>query len=100
MQLVCVVLDCQPWFEDSMALLDFGLRIINLIPSFQRGQVLGKIPVIDGFKSYVNVVSRDGCPAHDGREAEKIEVKTHLPYDRAPVKPAKRPVAEISWEMM
>ena len=44
MQLVCVVLDCQPWFEDSMALLDLVLRIINLIPSFQRGRCWGRSP--------------------------------------------------------
>ena len=67
MQLVCVILDCQPWFEDSMALLDFGFENYKSHTVISEGQVLGKIPVIDGFKSYVNVVSRRWLSCHDGR---------------------------------
>jgi D-alanyl-D-alanine carboxypeptidase (penicillin-binding protein 5/6) len=99
MQLVCVVLDCQPWFEDSMALLDFGFENYKSHTVISEGQVLGKIPVIDGFKSYVNVVSKEMVvlPMMEG-EAEKIEVKTHLPSTiRAPVKAGQKAgYAEIS----
>ncbi len=88
MQLVCVVLDCQPWFDDSAALLDYGFANFKPYTVVSKGQVLGRIPVRDGYETRVAAVCREEIllPVKEGEEKE-ISVEVKLPqYLRAPVK--------------
>nr|MBO2494433.1 D-alanyl-D-alanine carboxypeptidase [Clostridia bacterium] len=88
MQLVCVVLDCQPWFEDSAALLDYGFENFKLHTAVAKGQVMGYIPVKDGYEEKVAAICRDeiALPIREGEEKE-IAVEVKLPqYIKAPVK--------------
>lgn len=88
MQLVCVVLDCQPWFDDSAALLDYGFANFKPYAVVSKEQVLGHIPVRDGYEAQVAAVCREEIllPVREGEEKE-ISVEVKLPqYLKAPVK--------------
>ena len=88
MQLVCVVLDCQPWFDDSAALLDYGFANFKPYTVVSKGQVLGRIPVKDGYEAQVAAVCTEEIllPVKEGEEKE-ISVEIKLPQHlRAPVK--------------
>lgn len=88
MQLVCVVLDCQPWFDDSATLLDYGFANFKPYTVVSKEQVLGHIPVRDGYEAQVAAVCREEIllPVREGEEKE-ISVEVKLPqYLKAPVK--------------
>ncbi|MDN5277404.1 MAG: hypothetical protein PWR01_1369 [Clostridiales bacterium] len=88
MQLVCVVLDCQPWFDDSATLLDYGFANFKPYAVVSKEQVLGHIPVRDGYEARVAAVCREEIllPVREGEEKE-ISVEVKLPqYLKAPVK--------------
>ncbi|SFP83053.1 D-alanyl-D-alanine carboxypeptidase (penicillin-binding protein 5/6) [Caldicoprobacter faecalis] len=88
MQLVCVVLDCQPWFDDSATLLDYGFANFKPYTVVSKKQVLGHIPVRDGYEAQVAAVCREEIllPVREGEEKE-ISVEVKLPqYLKAPVK--------------
>jgi D-alanyl-D-alanine carboxypeptidase (penicillin-binding protein 5/6) len=92
MQLVCIVLNCQPWFEDSMALLNFCFTNFKPHTVISEGQVLGKVSVVDGFESSVDVISGEDVvlPVKEG-EAGKIKIRAYLPsFIKAPVKAGKK----------
>lgn len=88
MQLVCVVLDCQPWFEDSMAIMDYGFDTFKPYTVFSSEQLLKQIHVEDGFEKEVGAVIKDDIilPVKEGEE-ENIKIKFDLPDAiKAPVK--------------
>lgn len=88
MQLVCVVLDCQPWFDDSAALLDYGFANFKPYTVISKEQVMGYIPVRDGYEAQVTAICREDIvlPIKEGEEKE-ISVEVKLPkYLKAPVK--------------
>jgi D-alanyl-D-alanine carboxypeptidase (penicillin-binding protein 5/6) len=88
MQLVCIVLDCQPWFEDSMTLLNYGFANFKPYTIISEKQILGQVPVVDGFEKQVDVVCRERIVLPVKKEEEKkIKIKSHLPHSiKAPVK--------------
>ena len=59
MQLVAVVLDCQPWFEDSAAILNYGFSNYEMKKLFSTKEVVGQIPIKDGFEKNVELVLQD-----------------------------------------
>ena len=83
----CIVLDCQPWFEDSMTLLNYGFANFKYTIISEK-QILGQVPVVDGFEKQVDVVCRERIVLPVKKEEEKkIKIKTHLPHSiKAPVK--------------
>lgn len=88
MQLVCVVLDCQPWFDDSAALLDYGFSNFKPYTVISKEQVMGYIPVKDGYEVQVAAICREEIvlPVKEGEE-KGILVEVKLPnYLKAPVK--------------
>jgi D-alanyl-D-alanine carboxypeptidase (penicillin-binding protein 5/6) len=88
MQLVCIVLDCQPWFEDSAALLNYGFEHFNPYTVLNKGQILDEVPVKDGFEKKVDVVIQNQIiiPVQEGEEKD-IKIKVHAPpVIKAPIK--------------
>lgn len=88
MQLVCVVLNCQPWFDDSMAILDYGFKEYKPHEVLSSGDKLGIIPVKDGFEDQVEILLNEDVvlPIQEGEE-KKIDVKIECPERlTAPVK--------------
>lgn len=87
MQLVTVVLNCQPWFEDSAALLDYGFTNYEMKKLFSKGETMGEIPVRDGFKKKVGIVLLDdiSLPLTSGEE-EKLQITIKAPETlKAPI---------------
>ena len=87
MQLVAVVLNCQPWFEDSAAILDYGFREYQMTPLFSQGERVGSIPVKNGFKKEVELIVKDdiSVPLTD-EEREQVSITLKHPESlRAPV---------------
>lgn len=87
MQLVAVVLNCQPWFDDSGALLDYGFGEYQMIELFSEGEIVGNIPVKNGFKKEVRLSIKDdiSAPLTD-QEQEDISITLkHPEYLKAPV---------------
>ncbi|HZJ83387.1 MAG TPA: D-alanyl-D-alanine carboxypeptidase family protein [Clostridia bacterium] len=80
MQLVSIVLDCQPWFQDSSAILDYGFAHYKMIKLFSKGDAVGSIPVEKGFEERVNLILNDDLtiPLTD-EELEKIQIKVKQP---------------------
>lgn len=92
MQLVSVVLNCHPWFDDSMALLDYGFKEYHPHQVFTKGQVLGEIDVKYGSEKKIPMMIREGVvlPLKEDEEKE-LEVKIQVPSAlRAPVKAGTR----------
>lgn len=87
MQLVAVVLDCQPWFDDSAALLDYGFSHYDMKKLFQKGDVVGEVPVKNGFQKKVELIVKDdiSIPLSEG-EIEKLQISLkHPDFVKAPV---------------
>jgi D-alanyl-D-alanine carboxypeptidase (penicillin-binding protein 5/6) len=92
MQLVSVVLNCHSWFDDSMALLDYGFKEYHPHQVFTNDQVLGEIDVRNGSEKKIPMMIREGVvlPLKEGEE-KKIEVKIQVPFAlKAPVKAGTR----------
>lgn len=88
MQLVCVVINCQPWFDDSMAILDYGFKEFRSHEVLSAGDKLGTIPVKNGFEEQVEILLNEDIvlPIREGEE-KKINVKLECPESlTAPVK--------------
>ena len=87
MQLVAVVLDCQPWFDDSAAILDYGFSNYKMTKIFEKGEIVGQIPVKKGFEKTVDLMLMDdvSIPLAEG-ELEKIQISLkHPEFLKAPV---------------
>jgi D-alanyl-D-alanine carboxypeptidase (penicillin-binding protein 5/6) len=87
MQLVAVVLNCQPWFEDSAAILDYGFREYQMTPLFSREERVGTIPVKNGFTKEVELVIKDdiSLPLTEQEQQDLSITLNHPEYLRAPV---------------
>ena len=48
MQLIAVVLNCGPMFEESMALMDYGFENYKNVCIFKHGQLIDSLPVRKG----------------------------------------------------
>lgn len=87
MQLVAVVLDCQPWFDDSAALLDYGFSHYEMKKLFEKGEIVGEIPVKNGFQKTVELMLKEviSVPLSEG-EAEKLQITLKHPgFLKAPI---------------
>ena len=88
MQVVCVVLDCRPMFEDSAELLEKSFKEYDLIDIAANIVYPESIPVENGSKEYVPLSKIKSCyyPLKKG-EKEKISVELNLPENvSAPIK--------------
>jgi len=88
MQLICIVLDCQPWFDDSMAILDYGFKEYKAHEVLSAGDRLGTIPVKNGFEKQVEILIKENVilPIREG-EQQKINVELQCPPQlKAPIK--------------
>jgi len=87
MQLVAVVLNCPPWFDDSAALLDYGFSHYEMEKLFEKGEIVGEIAVKNGFQKKVDLVLKEdiSIPLAEG-EMEKLKISIkHPDYIKAPV---------------
>lgn len=87
MQLVAVVLDCQPWFDDSTAILDYGFSNYEMKKLFSAGDVVGNIDVKDGFDKEVKLVLKDdiSIPLAE-KEMDNLNINLEQPDNlKAPV---------------
>ena len=87
MQLVAVVLDCQPWFDDSAALLDYGFSNYEMKKIFEKGEIVGEAPVKNGFQKKVDLILKEdiSIPLSEG-EIEKLKISLkHPDFIKAPI---------------
>ena len=87
MQLVAVVLDCQPWFDDSTSLLNYGFSNYEMKKLFTKEEILGEIPVKNGFDKTIELMLKDDIfiPLSEG-ELDKLQiVLKHPEVLRAPI---------------
>ncbi len=79
MQLVCVVLDCGPMWEDSTALLEYGFKNFALETVIRKDKVAKVLNVKDGKSDFVSVKpSAEVKAALSQGEKEKLVTKTYL----------------------
>lgn len=78
-QLVAVVLDAPQMWEDVMMLLDYGYRTYTRKKIFSTGQILARVPVVDGKPEYIPVVVNKDLhlPLLPGEE-ERLQYKWKL----------------------
>ncbi len=87
MQLVAVVLNCQPWFDDSTAILNYGFVNYEMKKLFEKGEVVGEIPVKNGFEKEVELVVEDDIylPLAEG-DMENLSISIRHPETlKAPI---------------
>ena len=58
-QLIAVVLNDGNWFQDCYKLMDYGFENFKPYVIFDKGQYVKNIPVIDGTKENISVVTKD-----------------------------------------
>jgi len=88
MQLVCVVLNCQSWFEESMALLDYGFTEYKPTTILKTNENMGQINVINGYAKTVSLKLKKeiNIPLKEG-EMDQVLINLYLPTTiKAPIK--------------
>ena len=86
-QLISVVLNDRNWFEDCYALMDYGFENYKSYVILDKGQYFGKIPVLEGNKNYISVISENSFfyPLKE-EELEKIKIHIEVPESiKAPI---------------
>ncbi|HZK34788.1 MAG TPA: D-alanyl-D-alanine carboxypeptidase family protein [Bacillota bacterium] len=80
LQLVAVVLNCGPMFEESMLILDYGFNNYKSEKLLHSNQVTDSIPIKNGKTEMVNLVSAEGFSiALKEDEAEKVKIEIDIP---------------------
>lgn len=92
MELVAVVLDCQPWFDDSATILNYGFSHYEMKKIFTRGESLGEIPVKNGFDKKVDIILKDDItlPLAEGELDRLGIVLKHPEILEAPIRAGSR----------
>jgi D-alanyl-D-alanine carboxypeptidase len=87
MQLVCVVLNCGPMFEDCMRLMSDGFARYPMTQLLSPQRVLGEVPVLRGRVPKIRVYSYNpfSYPLRADENAD-IEIKCEIKRIAAPVK--------------
>jgi D-alanyl-D-alanine carboxypeptidase (penicillin-binding protein 5/6) len=87
MQLIAVVLNCGPMFEDSAALLDYGFENYKNYDIYTTGQPIFNVPVIKGKQNDIPMIAGKGFSiALKDDETEKIRTEVLVPESvEAPV---------------
>jgi D-alanyl-D-alanine carboxypeptidase (penicillin-binding protein 5/6) len=87
LQLVAVVLNCGPMFEDSGRLLDYGFRNFSNYTVVRQGETLESLPVKGGkLKELSLIASKDYSIALRKSEYDKIRVVLNYPdFVEAPI---------------
>jgi D-alanyl-D-alanine carboxypeptidase (penicillin-binding protein 5/6) len=88
MQLIAVVLNCGPMFEESAALMDYGFANFRSVSIVEQGQFLQNIPVIQGTCEEVELLAeQEYSVALNEMEEKQIRTRLILPAElTAPVK--------------
>ncbi len=76
-QLISVVLNDGNWFNDCYALMDYGFENFDTYVIFDKDQYIDKVPIRDGVKDYVSVVTKDSFLYPLTKEEVK-KVKIHV----------------------
>jgi D-alanyl-D-alanine carboxypeptidase (penicillin-binding protein 5/6) len=87
MQLIAVVLNCGPIFEDSAAMMDYGFQNFKNFDIYTKEQLINTIPVIKGKQSDVPLIAGRGfsIALREG-ETEQIRKEITVPESlEAPV---------------
>ena len=92
MELVAVVLDCQPWFDDSATILNYGFSHYEMKKIFTRDESLGEIPVKNGFDKKVDIILKDDItlPLAEGELDRLGIVLKHPEILEAPIRAGSR----------
>jgi len=92
MQLVAVVLDCGPMFEESTSLMDYGFEHYSNINIVKQGEFIKSLPVIKGTQDKVDVVAgQEYSVALNNIEQKYIQTRFIIPDSlEAPVEKGKR----------
>lgn len=82
MQLVAVVLNCGPMFEESAALMDYGFDHYENVSIVEQGQFLQSFPVVRGVQEEIELVADQGFDvALNDMEKSNIHTKMILPIE-------------------
>ena len=92
MQLIAVVLNCGPMFEESAALLNYGFENYKKYDIYNKGDRIRTVSVDKGKRSEVSLVAgKDYAVALKPGEKEKLHMKATLPESvKAPVSAGKK----------
>lgn len=92
MQLIAVVLNCGPMFEESMALMDYGFENYKNVCIFKHGQLIDSLPVRKGILEKVDVVTeQEYTLALNKLEQKQVKTKVMIPNSLdAPVEKGQR----------
>ncbi|HHY82062.1 MAG TPA: D-alanyl-D-alanine carboxypeptidase [Clostridiales bacterium] len=87
LQLIAVVLNCGPMFEESAALLDYGFKNYKNIDLVEKGREIKKVPVRKGKQDSVALIAGDSYSmALKETEFEKVRTEEDVPNElQAPV---------------
>ncbi len=79
-QLIAVVLNDSNWFNDCYKLMDYGFKNFTTYVIFDKEQFIKNIPVIDGNKESIRVVTKNSLlyPLRE-EELEKVKINVTLP---------------------
>ncbi len=81
MQLIAVVLNCGPMFEESTALLDYGFENYRNVPIVEQDQFIQTLTVINGVQEEVNLVAKQEYSiALNESELNLIRTKVVVPH--------------------
>lgn len=86
-QLVAVVLNCGPMFEDSIALMDYGFENYKRTVLYKSNQVIKILPVKNGQKEKVSVLVKKDCAITlTDEEIKNVKTRYILPDElEAPI---------------
>jgi len=91
LQLIAVVLNCGPMFEESAALLNYGFKNYRNYELIEKGSVIKTLPVKDGRQENVDLIADNEYNiALQEEELEKIRTEVIVPDElQAPVEAGK-----------
>ncbi|MDD3839236.1 MAG: D-alanyl-D-alanine carboxypeptidase [Clostridia bacterium] len=87
LQLVCVVLNCGPMFEESMELMEHAFKNYGVYDICKKGETIKEIPVLKGEEDFVNAVCENNLKVTLKRsETKKVNlIKRYEKNIKAPV---------------
>jgi D-alanyl-D-alanine carboxypeptidase (penicillin-binding protein 5/6) len=96
LQLIAVVLNCGPMFEESAALMKFGFENYKNCVIYRKDELIGTIPVVKGKQDSVPLITEKGYTiALKEEERKKIREEILLPESLPAPVTAGEPVGSI-----
>lgn len=80
MQLVCVVLNCGPMFEESSAILEYGFQMYKSYELIDSKECMASTPIENGIFSKADLYPQESYKvALTDREFEELNIKVEIP---------------------